>query len=134
MDKYVSVFGDRFVKKFDFTLRSTITITRELTLQWYGQLFSALGSYSNYRILNSPDKFSYYDGFFEKKINRKYLNSNFVIRWEYINGSTIYLVWTQNRNYDIDNQFFQEYELPEDIFGIQPTNIFLLKISYWWNL
>ena len=46
------------------------------------------------------------------------LRGNAVLRWEYLPGSTLFLVWTQNRS---------------DTETIGTDNIFLVKLSFWWN-
>jgi len=60
--------------------------------------------------------------------------SNLVARWEYRPGSVLYLVWQHSRTgYD------EAYNpaLSENIsqlIDIYPTDVFLLKLSYWFNL
>ena len=56
--------------------------------------------------------------------------SNFVIRWEYIPGSTAYFVWSQGRNGSIDNGSFYIQDRVKDLIDERPGNIFLLKLSY----
>jgi hypothetical protein len=59
------------------------------------------------------------------------LRGNAVLRWEYLPGSTLYLVWTQSRE-DIDsNGDFLFGRSMNKLFGIRPDNIFMLKFSYW---
>jgi len=59
------------------------------------------------------------------------LRGNAVLRWEYMAGSTLYLVWTQSRadvgptgEFEFSNSF-------RNLMSIQPDNIFMLKITYW---
>ena len=62
----------------------------------------------------------------------KYLDfiSNLVLRWEYIPGSTIYLVWSQNRSDSFDNgRFYPDTDM-NNVFRLFPKNIFLIKFSY----
>lgn len=56
--------------------------------------------------------------------------SNLVVRWEYIPGSAVYLVWSQGREGD-DN--IGEPDFGSDmnaLFDIKPHNIFLVKFTY----
>ena len=58
--------------------------------------------------------------------------SNLVVRWEYVPGSEIYLVWSQGsfpdaRN-DLDSPLTRS--LFENIFEQRPQNIFLVKFTY----
>jgi hypothetical protein len=57
-------------------------------------------------------------------------NSNLVLRWEYLPGSTLYLVWSQNRfDEKNDGQFAFASDVKE-LFRIYPHDIFLIKLSY----
>jgi hypothetical protein len=59
------------------------------------------------------------------------LRGNAVLRWEYLPGSTLYLVWTQSRQ-DIDPQGdFHFGKSINNLLGIKPDNIFMLKLTYW---
>ncbi len=56
--------------------------------------------------------------------------SNLVIRWEYQPGSIVYLVWSQSRDhYDTYNAFQFSGDMRE-LWNIEPTNYFLIKLSY----
>ncbi|MEZ4888230.1 MAG: DUF5916 domain-containing protein [Chitinophagales bacterium] len=56
--------------------------------------------------------------------------SNFVARWEYIPGSTIFLVWSQNRgdNPTLTDRSFGK--LTSNLFDVSARNTFLLKFTY----
>lgn len=56
--------------------------------------------------------------------------SNLVVRWEYIPGSELFLVWSQaiKSNDIINENLFNE--LNSQILGSKPTNIFLIKMTY----
>ena len=59
------------------------------------------------------------------------LRGNAVLRWEYLPGSTLYLVWTQSRE-DVDsNGDFRFGNSMNNLFGVRPDNIFMLKLTYW---
>lgn len=60
--------------------------------------------------------------------------SNLVIRWEYLPGSTMYLVWTQNRSEDSSAGDFSLRNDLNHLFSIYPDNIFLVKFNYWFSL
>lgn len=56
--------------------------------------------------------------------------SNLVARWEYLPGSTIYLVWSQGRtDYNSDGMFVFDNNM-NDLFDVRPHNVFLIKLSY----
>jgi hypothetical protein len=56
--------------------------------------------------------------------------SNLVVRWEYIPGSEVFLVWSQGttNSGDPDKGIFSS--LSDDLFGQKINNIFLLKLTY----
>jgi|WetSurMetagenome_2_1015567.scaffolds.fasta_scaffold09516_7 hypothetical protein len=60
--------------------------------------------------------------------------SNLVLRWEYLPGSTLYLVWSQGRTSDATNGVFSYGNDMKELFGVTPHNVFLLKFSYWFSI
>ncbi len=68
-----------------------------------------------------------------RDFNTRSLRGNAVLRWEWRAGSTLFLVWQQQRS---GNQSFGTFDLSRDIggvFGAKPQNVFLIKLSYWLN-
>ena len=66
--------------------------------------------------------------------NYKSLRGTIVLRWEYRPGSLLYLVWTQNRaDYANPGDLWLGRDLG-DLFSAPGDNIFLLKVSYRWNM
>ena len=57
-------------------------------------------------------------------------NSNLVLRWEYIPGSELFLVWSQGvtANVSVMDDLFEGFE--SGILDQRPQNIFLLKATY----
>ena len=62
------------------------------------------------------------------------LRGNAVLRWEYMPGSTLYLVWTQNKNNEEPHGDFNFDKSMNRIFELKPDNIFMVKISYWFSI
>ncbi|SDB58584.1 Carbohydrate family 9 binding domain-like [Flavobacteriaceae bacterium MAR_2010_188] len=56
--------------------------------------------------------------------------SNLVLRWEYIPGSELFLVWSQGINGLADPRLSLTDGLDNQILNKQPENIFLLKATY----
>jgi hypothetical protein len=56
--------------------------------------------------------------------------SNLVLRWEYTPGSTLFLVWSQNRSGFNPNGRFAPGKDMNDLFAVYPSNVFLIKFSY----
>ena len=66
--------------------------------------------------------------------NYKSMRGTVVLRWEYLPGSLLYFVWTQNRA-DYSNP--GNLQIGRDLgnlFSAPGDNIFLLKVSYRWNM
>jgi hypothetical protein len=62
--------------------------------------------------------------------NFRQFRSNLVIRWEYLPGSTLYLVWSQGRTSSNSDGTFSYGSDMKNLFDTAPHNVFLLKFSY----
>ncbi|MEW5930955.1 MAG: DUF5916 domain-containing protein [Gemmatimonadota bacterium] len=63
--------------------------------------------------------------------NLRSLRGNAVLRWEYRPGSTLFLVWQQNRS---GGEPFGDFRFGRDAAGVfrtHPDNVFVLKATYW---
>lgn len=77
---------------------------------------------------NSDNNIDY--AFDKPDFNVKEFLSNMVIRWEYLPGSTVYLVWSQTRSgFQNDGSFDFSRDF-KGLFNDKSRNIFLLKFSY----
>lgn len=130
-----SIFGDRKTDELGCTIRTNITFARNLTLQLYGQMFVAKGLFDRTRELVGQGDFA---PFTVQEDNRSFsereFHTNAVLRWEYLPGSTLFLVWSQARG-DEEGIYYSRFS--QDIsrtFELPPANILLLKVSYWWSL
>lgn len=59
------------------------------------------------------------------------LRGNAVLRWEYLPGSTLYLVWTRSGADQLTNGRLDFSRDARGLFGAPAENIFLVKINYW---
>jgi hypothetical protein len=128
-----SLFGDRDLDEVDLNLRGTLTFTHTLSLQFYTQLLIARGKYDNYRPLISSTEFGGVViptvGF---DFNQAVFNANLLLRWEYMPGSALYLVWTQSRFGDsgvYDSGFGARFR--ETFRALPHEDVLFLKLSYW---
>ena len=138
---YAPVYGERGTHSLDTTIRGNFILSPILSIQFYGQIFTARGQYQNFTILQDRDTLvelpSYpktHDFAFTS------FQTNTVLRWEYRPGSTLYLVWTQSRwgranidMFDLTGRSPYDQRLTDqisDTFDPFPTNVFLIKISY----
>ena len=133
-------------------IRLNWTYTPELSLQLYAQPLILLalprtfdfnqygrdvgtisldtsGSYHVQARAAPSDTFS----FANPNFNFVSLRRNAVLRWEYLPGSTIYLVWTQTRSDDETIGDFQSRRSMDRLLHAKAHNIFLVKVTYWWN-
>ncbi|MGA9117565.1 MAG: DUF5916 domain-containing protein [Bacteroidota bacterium] len=155
------VFGRLDQKEVAATIRTDITFTPRLSLQVYMQPLFSVGRYTEFKELKAPGTYTFSrygegsstitphpdgyeadpDGagplpsftFRNPDFNFKSLRLNTVLRWEYLPGSTFYLVWTQNRQ---DEDHPGEFRFGRDmgtLLGSGPDNVFQVKVSYWLN-
>lgn len=129
-----ALFGDRTTEQLNFVFRSTVTFTRDLTLQWYSQLFLAKGHFANYRLFVRESDFTWTSTPYNYDFNRQSLNTNLVLRWEYLPGSIVYLVWSHARGGENSNYFTSAGNDFDETFRLAPSNVLLLKATYWWSL
>jgi hypothetical protein len=140
------VFGELDNQTIDLTLRSNLLFTRTQSLEVYVQPFISTGEYSSPRALATPDSrdLQAYDdpAFSASDSDFRYasLNANFVYRWEYLPGSTLYLVWTHARGQWEDrggatnpNEFSPSFTQGM-LFDNEPENTFLVKLTYWLSI
>jgi hypothetical protein len=156
------VFGHLDQRIVATELRLNWTFTPRLTLQAYLQPFLGVGTYDRFKELarpKSPDynfygekgsTIVYADGsytvdpdgvgpaepfsFGNPDFNVKSLRGTIVLRWEYLPGSLLYFVWTQNRaDYAHPGDFRLGRDLG-DLLTAPGDNIFLIKVSYRWSL
>ncbi len=137
------LFGRLARTTWDLTLRSSILLDRDRSLQIYLQPFYTSGDYSDPRWLAAADSYDLrpyavdaarYDFEFGA------VNLNVVYRWEYRPGSTVYLVWTHAKQ-RYEDGFGQDDPAGWDnggdfgyAFRSEPENSILLKISYWFSI
>ncbi|WP_258101461.1 carbohydrate binding family 9 domain-containing protein [Marinoscillum pacificum] len=66
----------------------------------------------------------------DPNFNFMQFRSNCVLRWEYIPGSTLFLVWTSNASEYHNSRRNSFSELTNDLNKVNGSNIFLLKYTY----
>ncbi|MEE9555164.1 MAG: DUF5916 domain-containing protein [candidate division Zixibacteria bacterium] len=134
IDDDTTIFADMYQDELALQLTVSITFTRDLSCQLSGQGYISGIDYRSYRRYLGGENYAPYS-MDEKDFNYAALNSTFVLRWEYIPGSTIYAVWTRARSEPDDN--LNDLDISRDLnrlFSGESENVFLVKASYWWNL
>lgn len=150
------IFGAVHRTTVSTQFRLNYSVTPDLTVELYAEPFVASGQYTDIGELRQPrtDNLRFYgtdgttisqdqrsgtftvtDGAdtFELDPNFHVLSfrSNLVLRWEWRPGSTLFLVWQQNRGEDADplgrsslGDYFRTFRAAGD-------NLLALKVSYW---
>jgi hypothetical protein len=156
------IFGVLDQKQISSSLRLNWTFTPKLSFQLYLQPLLSTGSYSSIMELSQPGTFSFNrygegqsqfanvggqytidpdgpvgpaPGFTvpNPDFNFKSLRANAVFRWEYLPGSTIYVVWTNEK---MDYESRGDFSLGRDVdklLRVFPDNVYSIKITYWIN-
>jgi len=128
-----SIFAERSTLDWDLTTRGSFVFATDLTLELYLQLFFANGRYENAQRMVDEDTFVPI-AHSKPDFNDVSLNSNLVLRWEYLPGSTLFLVWSQGRQGSdgtFDTTFLDNLRYTS---RLPSENVFLLKISYWFSI
>ncbi len=153
------ILGEIDNQSLTTTLRVNYSINPNLSIQYYGQPFIFNAEFSNFNYVNNPiaedlnDRVTWFDNnqisedggvysvdedldgnsdysFSDPNFSFVQFRSNLVVRWEYIPGSEVFLVWSQgitgigdptnDFNTIIDNQLLSQ----------RPQNTFLIKATY----
>jgi hypothetical protein len=93
--------------------------------------YDAIGN--SYSVDETQDGISDYS-FNNPNFNFRQFRSNLVLRWEYKPGSTLFFVWSQGRTSSVTDGSFDYRRDINDLFGVTPHNVFLVKFSYWFSL
>jgi len=146
-------------RTLQFPLRVDYIITPDVSIQYWGQPYISRGRYKSYKLVDDPvakvfeDRFISIGGeqladidgsvsvdedlngevdysFFRPDFSFVQWRSNLVLRWEYIPGSELFAVWTQDvtRFGNTQDSLFQG--LRGEILNNKPQNIFLIKATY----
>ena len=123
-----------------FTFRVNYTLTPELSIQTYAEPFVSAGQYSDYKTLvdgRAPeyaDRYQSYAYTGNADFNVRSFRTTNVLRWEYKPGSSLFVVWQQNRSGFADVGDFDFGRDFGGIFSAPAYNVFLVKLSYWLNM
>ena len=141
-------------------LRAEWNLRPEISLQYYGNPFGSTVRYSAFRRVLAPEAAGYGqrfgavlpatlagglytfdengDGLTDYQLgdpagNDASFHSNFVLKWEYRRGSTIYLVWAQQRDGADSAKSQDAWSALSGLRHRRPANEFLVKITYWFS-
>ncbi len=154
------IFGGIEQTTAHMTFRGNLTFTPNLSLQLYMQPFIASGTYDTYSRVVDPNGATWAarmvpfeddqvsidggdvlldfdrDGVSDINLGTPdftylSLRSNAVLRWEYLPGSTVFLVWQHGRSDSNDRGRFNLGDGLSDLFDADGMNTFLVKVNYW---
>jgi hypothetical protein len=127
------------------TMRVNYTFSPTVSIQAYAAPFVSKGTYSDVRQLSSTPRADDYDDRFTSYgdtsvtnhpggFNFKAFQSNIVYRWEYRPGSTLFVVWNQGRQGYLGAEGTNDFGGDmRELMSLHPSNVFLVKMSYWLN-
>ena len=152
--------------------RLNVSFTPRLTLEMYAQPYISAGDYGALKEFRTPGAFDFDvyglgrgtvfrdDGgvyhidpdqagpapefsVSDRDFSFRSLRGNAVLRWEWRAGSTMYLVWQQNRSRNVtatgttanepNLTRFDPYFDAKELFGLRPDNVFQVKVTFWLN-
>jgi hypothetical protein len=119
----------------DMTFRATYAFHRDLTLQAYLQPFVAVGDYNDIKRLARPKSFEFEPTTlsFDPDFSNKSLRGNIVMRWEYLRGSTLFVVWDMSQADSTRPGVFSPFRDLRSAFGADATHVLMVKATYWMN-
>ena len=156
------IFADLERENFETTMRLNWTFSPTMTLQSFMRFYSTTGSYDRFKAFAKPNSFEFDEygteiGTVSRKANTftvdadgqgeapsfnfdvpdfsySSLQANIVYRWEYRPGSALFVVWQHAKDSQLEDiAAFNVWDRTNDILDSAPTNVFFLKLSYWFN-
>ncbi|HEY0971048.1 MAG TPA: DUF5916 domain-containing protein [Gemmatimonadales bacterium] len=157
------VFAELRQTTLSLDTRVEWTLTPTLSFQTYVQPFVSVGRFGRFKEFTTPGSFDFAvygvdrgtiardaaaatftvdpDGagaapsfvLRDPTFNTRSLRGNAVVRWEYRPGSALYFVWQQQRSAFEPLGDFDAGRDVGAIFRTRPTNVFLVKATYWFS-
>ena len=139
---YTPTYGVRYVfaplhqTEVGLETRFNATFTPKLSFESYVQPLISSADYGSAIQLVAPRTFdfvAYTQPVPDLDFNLRSLRGNAVLRWEWREGSTLFVAWQQSRS-AIDA--VGDFSFARDrraLFSARPDNIILVKLNYWLN-
>lgn len=157
------VFANLDQTEVAMSARVNWTLSPRMSLQMYVQPLVAAGDYTGFKELRAPRTFEFTrygvdaggisrdtdtgiytvdpDGegparsfsFSDPDFNFRSVRLNTVFRWEWRLGSTLYVVWTQQReDYETEGRFAFGHDV-RSMFRAPGDNVLMVKMAYWFS-
>ena len=155
-DEYIVGNIDHHI--MSLTFRWELFLTPELSLQYYGSPYYAVGKYDSFRRIDQAsskktserwetldltydeveDSYSFDRNseslqFDNPDFSFMQFRSNLVFRWEYKLGSTLYVVWSHDRSEWV-SIYNPVRDITGDLFGIKGNHVFMVKLNFWFSV
>ncbi len=158
------IFGELNQRTIAASIRLDWTFNPQMSLQLFLQPIISVGDYSEFKELAAAktDRFNVYghgnstinydknneeytvdpDGagnaetfsFSNPDFNFKSLRGNMVFRWEFLPGSVFYLVWSHDQtNFEDAGQFNFRRDF-KNLLNAKSNNVYMAKITYWFDI
>jgi len=146
-------------KTLGTTFRVNLTLSPDLSIQYYGSPFVSTGRYSDFKRTTAPLAEKYTDrfrgllgaeivyrpetnvfdvseagvqySFGRPDFSFRQFRSNLVLRWEPKPGSSLYVVWSQGRTSESSAWQGSLSDNYSALWNAPSQNVFLVKLSYW---
>jgi Domain of unknown function (DUF5916)/Carbohydrate family 9 binding domain-like len=141
------VFAELDQRTLSAQIRLNWAFTPKISLQTFVQPLISAGNYYEFKSLARPKSYDFaeydylgtpYPGSSvlpsNPDFNFKSLRGNAVFRWEYMPGSALFLVWTQERVHVDDSGEFRMNSNSTRLMDADADNVFLAKVTYYFNL
>jgi hypothetical protein len=157
------VFGDIEQHELGMELRMEWILSPRLSLQTFLEPLVSSGKFRRYKELRAPRSFSFdvygrdvgtitrdattgtvivdpdASGpasafqFSERDFTVRALRGNAVVRWEFRPGSTLFVVWQQQREAEEEFADLGATRRPVEAFRVPAENVLLMKVAYWFG-
>jgi hypothetical protein len=157
------VFGDIEQHELGMELRMEWILSPRLSLQTFLEPLVSSGRFRRYKELRVPRAFSFdvygrdvgtitrdattgtvivdpdASGpasafqFSERDFTVRALRGNAVVRWEFRPGSTLFVVWQQQREAEEEFADLGATRRPVEAFRVPAENVLLMKVAYWFG-
>lgn len=141
----LEMYAQPFFSTNDFGALKELRAPRTYDFLVYGSDVGTIERQPEARALVDPDGAGPAPAFVveDRDFNLNSLRGNAVLRWEWRQGSTLFLVWQQDRagrlgalDAERDGRRIGDFDVRtnlDDLFRTRPTNVLVLKVSYWLN-
>lgn len=155
----IDLMGNMDQKTYGLTMKLQVNVTPDISFQFYSAPFTSTATFDSFKVPHDtksrtyserfytfkPDEIRYSNGVYTIGPDRNHefkdpnfsfneFRCNLVARWEYLPGSTLYLVWEHTMSNRDDYRIGGWGNNLDRMFGLPATNVFMVKLNYWFNI